>query len=210
MNMDHKDRQDTDIEASLSALLDGELSELELRRVLREARDNPRLLETWERYNLARAALRGEPVRQADPSLSRRIADQVAAEPSPGQRRRFGGIPRAWLVPAGRLAVAASVTMAVFLGMQSLFQGGSGAPEGQPGMQQASTQQAATEGSVDPEAQQRLNEYIQSVSIPHPEEAGNQEDLADITTLLESTRLRPVSDRELIRIEEEPAGDDAR
>lgn len=199
MSMDQKDSRDTDSKASLSALLDGEISELELHRLLREARDNPQLLESWERYNLARSVLRGEPLRRAGPSLSRRVAEQVENEPSPGRGTAAPARLRGWFAPAGRLAVAASVTLAVFLGMQTLFPGGPDAPGPASGNRQASSDTA-----VDPEAQQRLNEYIQSVSIPHPDEQGTREDLANINTLLESTRLRPVSDRELLRPEEDP------
>ena len=44
-------------EQALSALMDGELGEFELRRLLARVAVSPELQRTWERYNLARAAL---------------------------------------------------------------------------------------------------------------------------------------------------------
>src|SRR5690606_6009711 len=49
-------------EEALSSLMDGELEEFELRRLLARISDRPDLLATWERYNLARAVFQPEPL----------------------------------------------------------------------------------------------------------------------------------------------------
>ncbi len=42
----------------LSALMDGEATELEMHRVLRSAVDDPEVAAKWQRYHLASAILR--------------------------------------------------------------------------------------------------------------------------------------------------------
>ncbi len=210
MSTDNTEHQTSDPRASLSALMDGEVTELELRRLLREARDNPELLDSWERYNLARSALHGEPFQWTGSELSERIAARIAEEPTPGAAARSAGWLRRSAMPLGKLAVAASVAAAVFLGLQTLSSEHTGMPSSDTRQTVANDTDAGTDSnnSVDPEAQQRLNEYIQSVSIPYRDDGqGREQDLADINELLESTPLRPVSDRELLPSDEERRDD---
>ena len=42
---------------TISALLDNEADDLELRRFLKSCEQDPNLLETWERYSLVQSAL---------------------------------------------------------------------------------------------------------------------------------------------------------
>lgn len=87
---------------SLSALMDGEASEFEVRRLLDSLDEDPELRARWRRYQLARAALRRElPPRAVD--LSQRVRDALEGAPAP---RRTWGVSLAAL---GRAAVAASV-----------------------------------------------------------------------------------------------------
>ena len=94
---------------SLSAVMDNEADELELRRVL--AGDNPELRATWSRYQLARAAMHKEliePRLDIAAAVSAALADEAA--PTKAQRSGWKGL--------GRLAVAASVTVAVLAGVR--------------------------------------------------------------------------------------------
>ena len=99
---------------SLSALMDGEACDLELRRVLRhlesaghEAADA--LSATWHRLHLARHALHGEET-FANVSLLAGVRAAVDADPAPRP-----GAARGWLRAAGRCAVAASVAALVLV-----------------------------------------------------------------------------------------------
>jgi sigma-E factor negative regulatory protein RseA len=94
---------------SLSAVMDNEADELELRRVL--AGDNPELRATWSRYQLARAAMHKEliePRLDIASAVSAALADEAA--PVKAQRNGWKSL--------GRLAVAASVTVAVLAGVR--------------------------------------------------------------------------------------------
>lgn len=97
---------------SLSAVMDNEADELEIRRVL-AASGEPELRSTWSRYQMARAAMHKE---LAMPSLELDIASRVSAaladEASPAKPRR-----PVWR-SLGRVAVAASVTAAVLAGVR--------------------------------------------------------------------------------------------
>ncbi len=182
-------------EAALSALLDGELTEFETRRLLDRVAEQPELAETWSRYSLARTVLEGDPCQLAPDGFSERVAAAIGHEPLPSRDTDTTdtGHRRCWVQPLGRVAVAASVAVAVFLGMELSLRSddtGSGMMAGHD------TSQPET-GSIDVEAQRRLNEYIQSVAI-----SGDRNTVDDAFSELESLRqtpqLRPVSDRELL------------
>ena len=108
------------LQQSLSALMDNEADELELHRVLK-ATDEPELRAAWTRYQVARAAMHNEAVFasidlsgqimaaiDAEPALTASVEDAEAIAP-----RKVGSM--AWL---GRVAVAASVTLAVLGGVR--------------------------------------------------------------------------------------------
>ena len=114
---------------TLSALLDDEAEELELRRVLREfeaeavrdggaraggasAAASDALGDTWYRYNLARAALQGAALYEA-PNFLQGL-NSALDEEAPLEERSFGGLRRA----GTSFAIAASVALAVVLGGQ--------------------------------------------------------------------------------------------
>lgn len=174
---------------TLSALLDGELNEFELRRLLRQVEKQPELLDTWQRLSLGRSALQGEPFRRASADFSERVA-QAVSEQAP--LKSAGSV---WLQSAGKLAVAASVTAAVFLGMQYTLMDRGEVRIGAEVADSAEERGFQTTAQVDADAQRRLNEYIQSVSIP----ARSDSQVLDFNSLLSSPQVRPVSDRELIR-----------
>lgn len=207
-NLENGEKRDlllTDQEA-LSALMDGELSEFEIRRLLIKVSECPTLLATWERYNLARAVFEPEPLDLqsfADSTrsgTSNRLLDRIMLaveqeplpEQKPNQSNSSGKLSiKSWHRDVARLAIAASVALAVFVGMQSLMTSSSGQfeiAETSSNMERQNIQIA-----VDEDAQQRLNDYIRSVSIP-----GRADSSGPFNILDESAMLRPVSDRELI------------
>lgn len=106
------------LQQSLSALMDNEADELELRRVL-NASDEPELRAAWTRFQVARAAMHNETA-FAPVDLSARIMAAIDAEPVLSHHAAVA-TPEAvvrtmpWL---GRVAVAASVTLAVLGGVR--------------------------------------------------------------------------------------------
>lgn len=112
---------------SLSAVMDNEADELELRRVL-AADSDADMRAKWARYQLARAAMHREliePRLDIASSVSAALADepliQVGQAPSPKK-------PFAWR-SLGRVAVAASVTVAVLAGVRLYNQGEVAGPQ---------------------------------------------------------------------------------
>lgn len=108
---------------SLSALIDSETDELELHRIL-QASDEPEVRGKWSRYQIARAAMHNEPL-HVQTDLSASIMAAIAAEPALSaehsvtsaadtQPKKAQGTTT-WL---GRVAVAASVTLAVLGGVR--------------------------------------------------------------------------------------------
>jgi len=98
------------LQESLSAVMDNEADELELRRVL-SATDDADTRATWSRYQVARAAMHKElllPKLDIAAAVSAALADEaVPAKVKQGPWRSIG-----------RLAVAASVTVAVLAGVR--------------------------------------------------------------------------------------------
>lgn len=98
------------LQESLSAVMDNEADELELRRVL-NAVDDAETRATWSRYQVARAAMHKElllPNLDIASAVSAALADEaVPAKVKKGPWRSIG-----------RLAVAASVTVAVLAGVR--------------------------------------------------------------------------------------------
>lgn len=111
---------------SLSALLDDEAEELELRRVLSGIENDGDLRQTWVRYNLARDALSGHSHHSLDLDISARVRSAIAAD-NPSSR---AGLRQRLLRPVASLAVAASVAATVVIGGQQLAQIGGADPHG--------------------------------------------------------------------------------
>ncbi|MDO9320077.1 MAG: RseA family anti-sigma factor [Pseudomonas sp.] len=98
------------LQESLSALLDNETDELELRRLLAVS-DAGEMRATWARYQVARAVMHKE-LLLPHMDLAAKVSAALAEEPQVKVARR---LPWAGL---GRLAVAASVTVAVLAGVR--------------------------------------------------------------------------------------------
>ena len=147
--------RDNDAEA-LSALMDGEATELELRALVRDVARDPELAAKWSRYHLASAVLhkqvssvRTRSVLTVD--LADRVARAIDEEPDvPGvsdTRPVAGGRGQRWRNVVN-VAVAASVAVAVVAGWEFVRPG---APGG-AGLTQAtaSAQSALQSGATMP------------------------------------------------------------
>ena len=102
---------DNRLRESLSALVDGAADELEVQRVLKATAEDTELRAIWDRYQMARAAMRDD-LPTANTDLSGAISDAIASEPVYGR-----GADR-YFRSFARVAVAASVAVAVILGVQ--------------------------------------------------------------------------------------------
>jgi sigma-E factor negative regulatory protein RseA len=171
---------DRDAEA-ISALMDGEANDLDLRRLLKSAAESPETMEIWERYHLAQSVMheQGTPVSTAVASgVAAALADEAAYSAEP---QRFS----AWQQQLTKLAVAAAVAVLAVLTLQPDPAGSmptselaqeapsnsQAAPLAVPATLGAATLVAETRvvetlpATVDPEAQQRLRDYIESMSF---------------------------------------------
>lgn len=109
---------------SLSALMDGEVNELELQRLLKQVGDDSDLRATWMRYNAVRSAMSDQDVSHMQLDISSSVRDAIRAEPaSSGESLR-----QRLVRPLTSFAVAASVAATVVLGGQQLSQISGNAP----------------------------------------------------------------------------------
>ncbi|MCP1363228.1 sigma-E factor negative regulatory protein, partial [Halomonas sp. BBD45] len=72
-----------DLCESLSALMDNEGDELELRRVLKVLDDSPDAAERWRRYHLARSLMQRDRDIDVSADLSAGIMARIKDEPVP-------------------------------------------------------------------------------------------------------------------------------
>ena len=100
-----------DARAKLSALMDGELGDFEVRLTLKMIADDPELKQIWYRYQLASAAMRKE-LPEGAGDLSASIRSAIDAETVPRKSLLSGTF--------GRVVIAASVAVFTVLGVQYL------------------------------------------------------------------------------------------
>lgn len=120
---------------SLSALMDGEADELEVRRILNQLDKDDALRENWKNYHLMGSLMRDERfdsldltqginraldgTEEVESGDSTNLADLLLQQN--GEQSNDSQVPkRAWYRPLTSVAVAASVTLAVLLGVQSI------------------------------------------------------------------------------------------
>ena len=110
---------------SVSALMDGEADELELRRLL-AAENTDQVNSSWSRYHLVRGTLQNTEqnaeFRHLD--ISQQITMAIAEEASATPEQADQSSP--WWKPAAGFAVAASVAVAVVFGVQMVGQSNPG------------------------------------------------------------------------------------
>ena len=104
---------------SLSALLDGEASEIEVHRLVREFRSDESLTSSWAIYRHIGSTLRADSGSVSighHQQLFTRITDAIESEDSHSRKIQKVASPRT--VIAGSLALAASMLVAIFVGIQ--------------------------------------------------------------------------------------------
>lgn len=107
---------------ALSALMDGEGDELELRRILRELPERPELHATWKRYHAVRASLNQELHGNPRVDLLQRVRAGIAEQQADGfAHGKFGSLLRSRVVRyLGQGAIAASFAAAALVGVSVL------------------------------------------------------------------------------------------
>lgn len=111
------DRTDSRAREAVSAMMDGELSELELHRTLKALSDDTELRLKWQRYHIASSAMRREL-----PSVKIDFSSQIAA----AIEREEMYFPRRWYQSLSKVTIAASVAVLAVFGVQQLQPGFSG------------------------------------------------------------------------------------
>ncbi|MFB9146274.1 sigma-E factor negative regulatory protein [Halomonas alkalicola] len=125
---------------SLSALMDNEGDELELRRVLKALEASPDAAEAWRRYHLMRSLMRREPDIDVTTDLSAGIMARLKDE-QPPQMEAAAPTARRSLPFARSAGIAAAVSLMVITGVQ--FYGGGGSDGTQPSVAGGSAAQPA-------------------------------------------------------------------
>ncbi len=103
------------IKESLSALMDDEAGEFELRNTLKQL--DTSTAEVWSRYHLARSILKRDTPRQPVLDLSAQV--MVELEQAPEYRQPPKSSAGLHWRPLGSIAIAASVTMMIIFGAQT-------------------------------------------------------------------------------------------
>jgi sigma-E factor negative regulatory protein RseA len=114
---------DTRLNEALSALMDGEVDDLELRRILRELPATPELAAVWKRYHAVRASLQQEMHVNPRADLLKGVQARLAAEAVSADMHegRLSGMLRSRLARyVGQGAIAASVAVAALMGLSVL------------------------------------------------------------------------------------------
>ncbi len=110
---------------SVSALMDSQISELELQRILKASSEDAELKAVWNRYHLARAVLKKDLTHLAPSDFASRISAAIAAEDAltfaqtSGANSKVAAVGN-WWANLGRVAIAASVAGALIVGVQQM------------------------------------------------------------------------------------------
>lgn len=113
---------------SLSALMDSEAEEMEVRRLLAQAETDGEIRARWLRYHAARSVMqKDDEVHYAHIDISKRVWEQIASEPAHQPAKHTKAAEQQATRPAffsvkplTGFAVAASVAAVVFFGVQGL------------------------------------------------------------------------------------------
>lgn len=112
---------------SVSALMDGEVADFELRRTLDRIEQEPELAEQWQRYHLVRSVMKNEEAELSNFDISSQVMQALDQEPSlaveattPDSKSEAKSNP--FWKPLASMTAAASVTAMVILGTQTYNQ----------------------------------------------------------------------------------------
>lgn len=113
---------------SISALLDNEADELDLRRVLKESTNGDLVRATWRRYHLTSAVLRKEGSSFVGVDISALVRAEIDLESAHSVRRPY----RRWMDVVAKTSIAATVAVGLLVGVQqySSVGGGTGGVNG--------------------------------------------------------------------------------
>lgn len=188
---------------NLSAVVDGELKDDSL---LSEVLNDKSLADKWQRYHLIRQGLRKEMPLDANFDISQQVAMALEEEPAIlAPQRSWRNIPLvASVIPlarqGGQLAIAASVAVAMVLGVQQLNQpeveqsfgnGPATLPGVQGGLSPVSLEQTRAVPRNDVlEQRRRINAYLtdhrQQLRIKTSEEEAIEKQNAESKTVSEN------------------------
>lgn len=113
---------------TVSALMDGEVSDFELRRVLERIESEPELAETWQRYHFISSVMRKEEVSSPSIDISSAVMDAISDEKAYHSQSADESVTdssdkrSSFWKPLTSMAVAASVTAMVIFGAQNFNQ----------------------------------------------------------------------------------------
>ena len=107
---DHKER----LEQSLSALMDGAATDIEMHRLLKEVSNDSELRDKWKRYHMVSSAMKGD---AATGTIDYSAAISAAIDQEPAHRQSRTAV---FAGSAGRFAIAASVALVAVFGVQQL------------------------------------------------------------------------------------------
>lgn len=179
---------------ALSALMDGEVDELELRRILRELPQKPELYATWKRYHSLRASLNRDIHANPRVDLLAGVQARLDAEqeaPVIAPQGRVTDLLRSRIVRhLGQGAIAASFAVAALMGV-SLLQG----PDGAAGSSGAAAPALAnaTPALNGPRLNGEFNASAQTQTVAFDAEAYNRLQQAVYREFSEAPRAIPVS-----------------
>jgi len=165
---------------SLSALMDGEADELEVRRIINQLDSNDEIRSKWSNYHLMGSLMRDEGFDSID--LTQGINKELDGElgivnddDARVKREKSFTVKKTqkvWYKPLTSVAVAASVTLAVLLGVQSIEQNDNlglaevNSLQDQQGELTASVISTEEQQQLE-NAQQQLQDYILQYSADH-------------------------------------------
>ena len=154
---------------SLSALMDGEADELEIRRIFNQLDKDDELRDKWKNYHLMGSLMREESLNGIDLTQGINQALDGVADVSGNDSTVVEDIVHvrsskaAWYKPLTSVAVAASVTLAVLLGVQSIEPNegvGLASNNNQPPAELTASVLSSEEQQQLELAQQQLQEYV--------------------------------------------------
>ncbi|MBL4799274.1 MAG: hypothetical protein JKY50_17860 [Oleispira sp.] len=154
---------------SLSALMDGEADELEIRRILNQLDKDDELRDKWKNYHLMGSLMRNEGLEGIDLTQGINqaldgVADSSGNDSTIVEEVANGGSSKpAWYKPLTSVAVAASVTLAVLLGVQTIEPNdgiGLASNNNQPPAELTASTLSVEDQLQLETAQQQLQEYV--------------------------------------------------
>ena len=101
------------IKERISALVDGELSEFELRRVLEEIEANPELRNYWMRLQITKSGLKDQSLGFLDMDISKRVAVELG--------ENTGETEKSYPINKTQLYLASAVTAGLVLVVSGVF-----------------------------------------------------------------------------------------